>query len=124
MHVEKSSKALADRDAHVTEIEEHIRHLEGELQARTIDLADRDGALEALRSNLGSAGQALNELRFELHAQQARADRLAQALELPRHRLATAWGDAFIRRLPWLHRLLRPLVTDAARRWGNDREPD
>jgi hypothetical protein len=117
-HIEKVERTVAARAAHVAELEAYARHLESEQQARVRDLAERDAALATLREALPAAANELAATREALAGQQALAARLSVVMQLPRHRLATAWGDGLIRRLPWLHRLLRPAALAAARRWA------
>ena len=123
VHVEHTGRAIANRDSHVAQLETYIRHLESELQARAGDLADRDTALGALRAQIEATERTLIDLRGALEGQQELAAYLSRVLQLPRHRLVSAWGDAFIRRVPWLHRRLRPLAARVARRWGRSPDP-
>jgi chromosome segregation ATPase len=130
VHVEKTERAIVDRESqlaqlqsaadqlghlldarnlHVAEIEAYVRHLEGELQARAADIATSERAIAGAR--------------VALDEQQALAAHLSWVVQQPRHRLADASADALVSGAPWLHRVLRPLVMSLLERWSRPAPP-
>jgi 2-polyprenyl-3-methyl-5-hydroxy-6-metoxy-1,4-benzoquinol methylase len=107
VHIEKTERAIADRDAQLQATRNTLAATARELEARTEDLVVRReeelAAVSAREADLEAAASALAENR-------ALATHLSWMVHQPRHRLAGICADELVRRAPWLHRLLRPLV--------------
>jgi SAM-dependent methyltransferase/peptidoglycan hydrolase CwlO-like protein len=122
---------IAIRDDEISVARVHIEKTERTIGDRDREIAERDRTLDALHSGRVDAEQAIAQLQAAVtQAEQSTAQlqatviqteaRLAESRELavhlswvihqPRHRLASACADTIVRRLPRLHRLLRPMV--------------
>ena len=108
---------IAIRDDEMSVLRVHIEKTERTIGDRDRDIAERDHAISALHTRALDADQAIARLHaaathVETRLAESRqiAGHLSWVIDQPRHRLATISADTMVRRLPRLHRLLRPMV--------------
>ena len=108
---------IAIRDDELSVLRVHIEKTERTISDRDRDIAERDRALGALHTKWVDAEQSISQLRAEATQAEVRfaesrdlASYLSWVMHQPRHRLAAVSADTMVRRLPRLHRWLRPMV--------------
>jgi hypothetical protein len=120
---------IAIRDDEMSVLRVHIEKTERTICDRDLEIAERDRALVALRTSLLAAEQSRAQSSAQFHTAVERAEiRLAESTDLvghlswvihqPRHQLARVSADTLARRLPRLHRVLRPMVLRLLERFG------
>ena len=116
---------IAIRDDEMSVLRVHIEKTERTICDRDREIAERDRALAALRTSRLDAEQSIAQLhtaveRAEIRLAESRdlVGHLSWVIHQPRHQLARVSADTLARRLPRLHRVLRPMVLRLLERFG------
>ena len=121
---------IAIRDDEMSVLRVHIEKTERTISDRDREIAERDRALATLHTRRLDAEQSIAQLQAALTHVETRlaesgqlAGHLSWVTRQPRHRLAAVSADMMVRRLPRLHRLLRPMVLRMLDRWTRQTQP-
>jgi chromosome segregation ATPase len=137
-HIQKTERAIAERDRALevaadaaAALSSEVQHRAEELARRAEEISARDRALADHQLVLAGRDEALRLLGVELqtlrqafHALDRRFDRIASEaasrqrevnelqllIERYRNRLCAIGADRLVTRAPWLHRVLRPIA--------------
>jgi 2-polyprenyl-3-methyl-5-hydroxy-6-metoxy-1,4-benzoquinol methylase/chromosome segregation ATPase len=131
-HIQKTERAIADRDRALeaaadsaATLSSEVQHRDREMARRDEEISARDRALAGRDEALGLLGVELQTMRREFGALERRSnllsseaanDRLAASelrllVERYRNRLSAIAADRLVTKAPWLHRVLRPIAT-------------
>jgi 2-polyprenyl-3-methyl-5-hydroxy-6-metoxy-1,4-benzoquinol methylase/septal ring factor EnvC (AmiA/AmiB activator) len=121
-HIEKVERILGDRNREIADRDAALQDLRARVEEAEQSLADQAARRDALQDTIDLAGRRIAELEPQLQIakqdtadSRVLADQLFTLLQQPRHRLAENSNNVLKRWMPWIHRLLRPLVASATR---------